>query len=163
MFNPQIRSQVWQGLLDSERYVRYYSALADKYRRRHFYTRYSALVSVLAEALAIPLGLNIYLVWAVGVGIIFLVIFDAVSDFAKKAAVLDWISAEASESNVRWHMLWLNIEAYKINEEEALSRQFDLLTRFNVVAGRLDVSIDDKINYQSEEIAFKVVESKYAS
>ena len=78
-------------------------------------------------------------------------------------ALLDWVSAEASNSNALWHMLWLEIEAYRIEEEEALSRQFELLNTFNVIVGRLDISIDDKVQLpQSEVIADKVAESKYA-
>lgn len=163
MFNPQIRHQVYNGLLDSERFVRYYSKLADKYRRFHLFTRFAILVSVLVEALTIPLGVNIYIVWAIGVLIICLVIFESVTDYAKKVALLDWVSSEASNSNAQWHMLWLEIEAYRIEEEEALSRQFELLNRFNVIVGRLDISIDDKVNSQSEVVADKVVASKYAS
>ena len=41
MFNPQIRLQVWHGLLDAERYVRYFSKLADRYRKRRYWLRFS--------------------------------------------------------------------------------------------------------------------------
>ena len=40
-----LRLAVWNGLLDAERYLRYYGALAERYRRQHQIPRYIMAVA----------------------------------------------------------------------------------------------------------------------
>ena len=170
MFNPQIRMQIWQGLLDAERYVRYYNRLADKYRIRRYILRFGTLLFALVEAMLVPISANTGLsnmyvflgAFAVGIVVVLLVIWDFVSDYGDVVAKLDWVHADASILYSQWHLLWLQIEAREIDEAEAMSRQQDLLARFDVIASRVHVSIDDDLNRQTQEEAFKVVEERYA-
>ena len=171
MVNPRIRSQVWQGLLDSELHLRYFGRLADSYRHRHRIIRFSVLSSVLVEALLIPLSVNFglpnttifWIAAAVGVLIISLVIWEAVSDYASKVAMLDWVSAESADLSTQWHMFWLDVESHNIDDEQARSRQYELLGKFDIIVGRLSISRNEKINLQSEETAFSVIENRYAN
>ena len=171
MFNPQIRMQIWQGLLDADRYVRYYSRLADKYRHRRYWLRFGTLVLALIEAMLVPYsagtGLdNAYAFWAaliVGVTVVCLVIWDFVSDYGDVVAKLDWVYADASILYSQWHLLWLQIESLEIDEAEAMALQRELLNRFDVIASRIHVSIDEKLNKETQEAAFKVVGERYAN
>ena len=173
MVTDQTRTAIWQDLWDAERYFRYYSSLSDSYRRRHRLTRFATLASVLVEATVsvsfVSTGVEgtwaaISLASIVGLGIVIavLVAWDAVSNYAEDAAALSWVSVDCASLNMLWAELWLDIESYAIDEEEARSRQRELLHKFNAVAARIDVNLDEKTNEASAEEAEKVLREKYA-
>ena len=156
------RQVIWQDLWDAERYVRYYGSLAGRYRWLHRIMRGLLLASVLIEAtLVLPLSNPI----ATGVGVIVivsLVVWEAISDYAKNAALLGSISADCVSLNRKWDELWLDIESYTITEGEARSRRRELHSEFDSVERRIEMSPDNKLAASSAEEAKKVVEKKYA-
>ena len=174
MVTDQTRNAIWQDLWDAERYFRYYSSLSDSHRRRHKLTRFATLASVLVEATAsvsyVSIGVQgvwttILLALIVGLGIVIaiLVAWDAVSNYAEDAAALSWVSVDCASLNMQWADLWLDIESYAVDEEEARSRQCELLHRFSTIASRIDVNLDEKTNEASAEEAEKVLRERYAS
>ena len=173
MVTDQTRNAIWQDLWDAERYSRYYSSLSDAYRRRHKITRFATLASVLVEATIsvsfVSIGVEgiwavMFLALIVGLGIVIavLVAWDAVSNYAEDAAALSWVSMDCSSLNTQWADLWLDIESYAIDEREARSRQRELLRRFNAIASRIDVDLDEEINEASAEDAVRVLKEQYA-
>lgn len=173
MVTDQTRNAIWQDIWDAERYSRHYGSLSDVYGHRHKMTRFAILASVLVEATIsvsfVTIGVEgiwtaIFLALIVGIGIVIavLVSWDAVSNYAEDAAALSWVSVDCAYLNVQWADLWLDIESYAIDEHEARSRQRELLHRFNVVASRIDVGLDEKINEASAEEAVRVLKEKYA-
>ena len=171
MFNAQIRSQIYFQIMESERFTRYYGELADKYRTRHIVMRFLILSSVLAEAVSVPalFGIGLSSAWigiiamAIAVVIVLFVAWESVSDYGTKVAKLDWVAAETYRLNSQWHILWTEIEAYRIEEDAALSKASELLDRFIFIAGRLDINTDTKISERSEKSGDLNVEGRYAS
>ena len=174
MVTDQTRTAIWQDLWDAERYSRYYSSLSDSYRRRHRLTRFATLASVLVEA-AVSVSyvsasvegtwaaILLAVIVALGIGIAVLVAWDAVSSYAEDAAALSWVSVDCALLNTQWADLWLDIESYAIDEQEARSRQRELLQKFNTIAARIDVDLDEKMNEASAEEAEKVLRERYAN
>ena len=131
----------------------------------------SILTLALVEAMLVPYSVNaglgnmvvFYIAMGVGILVVIAVIWDFVSDYGDIVAKLDWVCADTSILYSQWHLLWLQIETQEIDEEQAVSRQQELLSRFDVIASRLNISIDDKLNEEVVEEADIVVKERYAS
>ena len=96
MGSDQTRNTVWQNILDVARLVRYYETLADRHRFRHWMIRFLMLAAA-AGGVAALLELLPSIAQLVAGGLIaLLVVWDSISDYAKKAAVLHAISLECS-------------------------------------------------------------------
>lgn len=173
MVTDHTRNAIWQDLWDAERYYRYYSSLSDSYRRRHRLTRFATLASVLVEATLsvsyISTGVAgfwatviLSLIVALGIAIAILVAWDATSNYAGDAVALSWVSVDCMSLNAQWTDLWLDIESFEIDEGEARSRQRELIRKFNTIAARIDVDLDEKTNEVSAADAEKVLREKYA-
>ena len=173
MVTDQTRNAIWLGMRDAERYFRYYGSLSDSYRRRHKLTRFATLASVLVEAtISVSyIGTGVSGMWAtvflalivgLGIAITILVIWDATSNYAGDAVALSWVSVDCALLNAQWADLWLDIESFAIDEDEARSRQRELIRKFNTVAARIDVDLDEKTNEISASEASEVLREKYA-
>ena len=173
MVTDQTRNAIWQDLWDAERYYRYYGSLSDSYRRRHRLTRFATLASVLVEAtISVSyISTGVTGIWAtillaaiitLGIVIAILVAWDATSNYAGDAVALSWVSVDCASLNAQWADLWLDIESFSIDEDEARSRQRDLIRKFNTIASRIDVDLDEKTNQASAADAVKVLSEKYA-
>lgn len=168
--NPKVRNQVWQGLLDSEMQSYYFTELAGHYRKWRNRLRVIILASVIIEAsliYMIPSLLSgttgLMLIAVITVFIIVVVIFDSVNDFSAKVANLSWLCTEVADLNSRWHSLWIDIERYSIEEDDVLAKQKELLGRYNAIVGRVDISVDRKLNVEAEALAFNTVKERYAN
>ena len=102
------------------------------------------------------------LIVLLGVAIAILVAWDATSNYAEDAVALSWVSVDCASLNAEWSDLWLDIESFAIDEQEARSRQRELIRKFNTIAARIDVDLDDKTNEASAADAAKVLKRKYA-
>ena len=160
------RNTIWQDLWDAERYVRYYGALADSYRIRHRNMRFALLAALLIEATVFLPNISdpvfTFLTVAGGIAIAGLAAWDAISDYAKNSALLAVASEDCALVNTQWGELWLDIESYAIDESQARARRRELLDKVNAIAGRVDVSLDEKLNDSCEADAAKVLREKYA-
>ena len=107
-----LRLAVWNGLLDSERYVRYYGTLAERYRRQHQIPRY--IMAAAAVVGAIPIFFEEQFPLGVTAGamlfILAAVAWDLLSDHGRKAAILDAISVECGEYETQLRDLWISME-----------------------------------------------------
>ena len=173
MVTDQTRNAIWLGMRDAERRFRYYGSLSDSYRRRHKLTRFATLASVLVEAVIsvsyISTGVSgmwatVFLALIVGLGIVIviLVTWSVTSNYGGDAVALSWVSVDCTLLNAQWADLWLDIESFAIDEDEARLRQRELIRKFNTVAARIDVNWDEKTNKISALEAEEVLRKKYA-
>ena len=164
MASDQTRNDVWQELLDSDRLVRYYEALADHYQRKHLFTLLLLGVGA-ASAFAAFLDLFpgvVQLVASVLIGIVAVWMF--IADYAKKAAIAHDIGFQCRRLDVQWRDLWADVE--RIDEAEARQRLGDLSNQMNIATQRSgDAGIVDnrQLNEKSEALAFKTVQERYAA
>ena len=94
MTTDQTRNDAWYELLDIARLVRYYEALSDRYRRNHTIVRFLLLAAAASGIAAVVDLLPKTMQSVSGALVALLVMWDFVSDYAKKAAVLHAISVE---------------------------------------------------------------------
>ena len=131
------------------------------------YCEYTLLVSVIVEATVfipnMPDFLFIVLTAALGIVIVCLAAWDAVSDYGKNAAVLTLVTADCALLKNEWDELWMDIETFAVDEPQARDRRRGLERRLSVVGERTNVNLDESLNDSCEEEAFKVVEQRYAS
>ena len=168
MVTEQTRNAVWQELLDVARLVRYYEALSDRHRRNHIIVRFLLLVAAASGIAALLDQLPAIAQLIAGGLIAVLVVWDFVSDYAKKAAVLHVISLECSALEVEWRELWADINDNESNttDAEARGKNRKLALRISEVtgwAGHADIREDRKLNEKCEETAYRVVADWYAT
>ena len=163
MVSDQTRNDIWQELLDSDRLVRYYTAVANRYRRLHSYTlwllMFGAASSFAAVLAVLPNDVQLIANAVVGLAAAWVL----VADYAKKAAVAHTISFQCSRLDVQWQDLWREVE--HIEEEAARQRLVDLANQMNDVTSRSgDAGIVDnrRLNEKSEAVAFQTVNERYA-
>lgn len=166
--SEQTRNEVWQGFLDAVRLGRYYAALSDRHRRHHQLLRFALLV---AAAGVISTFLNLLpedFQWVAEIAsalIGVLVIWDLVSDDAKKAAILHSISIECGDLENRWRDLWAAVDQEDSGDVEIrneIRKLADRTLRVTARAGDSDIREDQRLNRKSAEIAYKVMTDRYA-
>lgn len=162
MVTDPTRNDVWQGLLDIARLVRYYEALSDRHRRNYFTIRLLLLIAATGGVAALlellPDGIQIL----AGALVAVLVALDFVTDYAKKAAVLHAISIECSALEIEWEDLWGNLE--NLGDTEARQNHAGLsrrLANITGAAGHADIREDRKLNEQCEAAAYRVIQNQY--
>ena len=166
-----LRLAVWNGLLDAERYVRYYGALAERYRRQHQIPRYIMAVAAVAGAVPIffqeqfPLGLT--------AGAILLILaavaWDLLSDHGRKAAILDAISVECGEYETQLRDLWVSLEqslaeGTPLDQAAIRTTLVEIETAIDRVTARASlaaVAIDPELNSKVMNEANEVLTARF--
>ena len=119
----QTRGAVWYTLCDLEWNVRYYTAMADLYRRRYLWLRFAILAGVFVAAAIFYVG-TIY-AWAFYIGafggltLAVLTIWDAVSDYARSAATLRITAFACDDLKTDTAELWRDVAACRISDLNA--------------------------------------------
>ena len=161
-----LRLAVWNGLLDAERYVRYYGALAERYRRQHQIPRY--IMAVAAVAGAIPIFFKEQFPLGVTAGAILLILaavaWDLLSDHGRKAAILDAISIECGEYETQLRDLWVSMEQ-RLAQGKSLDlasihadlsmieAAIDRVTARSSLAGvAIDTQLNEKVMSETNEV-----------
>ncbi len=163
MVSDQTRNEIWQELLDSDRLVRYYTAVANYYRRMHALTLLllaSGAVSSFAAVVDL-LPSSFQLIASALVSLVAVWVF--VADYAKKAAVAHMISFQCGRLDIKWRNLWADVE--HVEDGAARERLFALANEMNEVTSRSgDAGLVDnrRLNEKSETDAFKTVSERYA-
>lgn len=163
--SDQMRQAVWQNLLDVARHVRYYEVLSDRYRFKHSLIQFLLLASAFSGIAAL-LELLPEIVQLVAGGLIaFLVAWDFIAGYPRKAAVLHTINYECHALEIEWSELWSAINSTDISDSEAreLNRQLEEKS-LSVTgwAGQADIRVDQKLNEKCAEVAYKVIAEQYA-
>lgn len=166
MVSERTKNEVWRKLLDAARLARYYEALADRHRRNRTLTRLFLLaaaasgVAALLDVLPDPVRL------VAGGLIAFVVAWDFVADYAKKAAVLHAISLECSALEEEWRVLWFDANDDGADDSEVLRRNQELSRKIMAIAGwakHVDVREDRKLNEECEEAAYGITAERHAA
>ena len=165
-----MRHEIWQGLLDAARLVRYYEALYNRYQRWHQIVR----VVLLASATGV-IGLlagNLSDPWTyilqpiLGIAIVLVVIVDLVGRFAEKAAVLHTISVNCSRLDNEWHELWADCQAGEASMDDLAHRNAELSqkqTEVTSAAGDAHILDSRRLNERCWVEACRVEELRYAA
>ena len=165
MVSEQIRQAVWQDLLDVARLIRYYETLSSRYQFRHSIIQFLLLASAFSGIAAL-LELLPEIVQLVAVGLIaFLVAWDFVAGYPRKAAVLHTINYECHALEIEWSELWSAINSSEISDIEAREKNKRLKEKILSVTGwanQADIRIDQKLNEKCAKVAYTVIAEQYA-
>ena len=165
MVTEQTRNAVWQVLLDVARLVRYYEALSDRHRRNHLIVRFLLLAAATSSIAALLHLIPDIAQPVASSGVALLVVWDFVSDYAKKAAVLHTISLECNALEIEGRELWDDIEDYNVAADGARRKKQQLERKLLEVTGRAgqaDIRQDRKLNEKCEKDAYKITVERYA-
>lgn len=170
MVSAQTRNDVWQELLDVARLVLYYEALAHRHRRNHMIVRF-LLLAAAAGAIAalldlLPAAAQPVAQLVAGGLVALLVAWDFVSNYARKAAVLQAISLECSLLEVEWRELWADVNDGHVSDAEARDKNYRLARRISEVtgwAGQADIGEDSKLNEECAKVAYNAMADRYAA
>ena len=166
MIYEEIRNYVWQDYLDAARLVRYYQTLSSQYHRRHNLIRILVLLLAVSSAGVLFESFPVILGAIFGVTVAALVVCDFVLYYGRKAYVLSAIYAECSELESEWSDLWERANSGEFDGSEIRATNSDLSKRLNSVTSRAinaGIRVDDKINKECAESAYKIMEERYAS
>jgi len=162
--SEQTRNAVWGTLCDLEWNKRYYAAMADKYKRNHLTIRFSILSGIVAEGFILyfarehewvfALGLALALVLAVGT------VWDALSDYAQKAANLQTAEFMCDSVLQEVEDLWRTIAMGRIETEDAESALQAIKRRWTVSTERARVRMDQRINDKAYDEANEDIRSR---
>lgn len=162
----ETRNAVWGTLCDLEWNTRYYSAMADAYRRRHRLLRFTILAGVLLEAAtlyaATTQGWIFYIAAGGGVLLTALTIWDALSDYAENAAILRVTAFVCDDLNRETGELWRSIESGRIATPDAEIKLRSITDRWATATQRVMPGTNHRLNRQTSADANRDLASRYA-
>ena len=167
MINPQTRQQIWNEFFDIEGTCRYYEAVHSRNARCHFWVRLSTLLLVAGAITSIldamPWFNNIFGILAIAVAT-GLTIWDAVSNYQKKAAIAHIIHFQCSILRIELRDLWLSVDDKSADEtrmREELLRLSRLHKEVENWAGFSDIQVDSKLSKRTASDAKQVLTDRY--
>ena len=168
MDNSSIRNEVWQRLLETCQFARYYRRLSDRTRRYHTIIRLVLLtVAVAGAGTHVNSGLDPGANWPqllLAVIIIAAIVFEFVYDFGKKAQVLHVIALECNRMQNAYRRLWVELSqgngpALDIPQQiRALTDNFEQVSGW---AGLVGVSEEANLLEQCKEFAEAELKERY--
>ena len=162
----QTRGAVWGTLCDLEWNTRYYTAMAELYRRRHRWLRFAILAGVLIEA-AILYAATIH-GWVLYVGAVggallaVLTIWDAVSDYAENAAILRVTAFACDDLKRETESLWRNVESNRVSTQDAETILKSISDRWATATQRVQAETNARLNRQTSADANRDIANRYA-
>ena len=166
MVTQYTQNYVWQAYLDAARLVRYYEVLSSRYHRIHNWLRILLVLPALGSLGALIDSFPDILLSLFGLVIVALVIWELVSNFGNKAYVLTTIYTECRDLESEWGQLWEAASSGNLSDDDVRQLNFSLEKRINSVTARASsagIAVNDKLNKQCTEIAYNVMEQRYAS
>ena len=172
--DSRLRNDVWQQLLDSERMVRYYGELADRYRWRQMIPKgimgasaIGGTVGFAAKAIQIPSLSGEWILLPAVLLMVAAVVWDFMHNDGKKAAILYSVSVECGEYETDLLALWRSVENGTCGENDAVRiRLAEIETGMNRVtdrSGYADISVDERLNAKTTREAYEVVAARFAT
>jgi hypothetical protein len=163
MVTDQTRNELWNQLLDIDANCRYYEAVYSRTTTTHFVVRVLTLVflagSITAVLNLLPWGNDLAKALLV-VAVTALTVWDAVSNYPKKAAVAHLIHFQSVRVRSEMRDLWLSVEDGSADEDDIRRRLRELIRLANEIetwAGFSDITVNTKLNRKTTDEADKVV------
>ena len=165
MNGDEVRRSVWNGLLDAERQVRYYTKLFDKHNAWQ-----SRVDNALAISGSLAIASLIANFWDQAPAVLggvaaILSLYSRIAKHASKAARLDSIRSECAELQNQFEALWARIQSDLVEDEQALGQVYELLSSLRAAtdkAALIGISVDDRANNAAWEEAIQAKEGQYA-
>ena len=159
--SEEARAAVWNGLLDTARYHRYFDVLARRYGKREKLHRF-----VLAALGAGALGILAQFIpedaiAVVGAGIIAFTIWDLVDNPTRKAALANLARSRIVEFEAAQRSLWERMQQGEIDDVEALGTHHAVQRELQLALRDIDLATDEKTNIDSAKDVYEAEARRY--
>ncbi len=162
MVSNSVYCDVWDGLLEVARIIRYYSLRTKQYQMQRCLVRSGvAFAGVGATATALDFVPNDVMSF-IGIFIVALIIADLLIDPTKTVTQLKIVNFQLSKLEEQYRYLWERARTDLITDEEALREKQRILLEMNEISSFVDIQINDKINEIAQKEAFQTEENRYA-
>ncbi len=162
MASEHTRNAVWQDMIDINRLVRYYHALADRYQRKRNILRLVLFAAATGSVTAF-FELLPEIVYPISSGIIPLCIaLDFAQDYSTKTAVLRSVTHDCQSLEIEWQTLW-NRQA-QLNDNEIIQQNTQLSQRLNMIAEKTDsigIRENTALNEKCTDDAYQIMSDYY--
>ena len=150
-----MHEQIWVGITDTDRLIRYYAMLADKLRLRHQIL--SVLLAAIACGAAVPLLTKLpnWLAAAMFLLVALATLWLLKADYSAKATAATLFALHYGYLAVEWRQLW-----YGQPTQEQITA---LQQKYHQIAGGYDIPIDHKLNHKAMEAADAALPSEFQS
>lgn len=151
-----MREQVWMGILESDRLGRYYSAIADKARKKHQLLSVGITLAA-SSALAVFLTqLPEFFAGGFLVSVAFATVWTLYADYSGKAVMADVAANQYRDLSTEWRKLWYSEE---ITQEKI--QEFQRLD--NRIAEKYPLNEDDKLAQKAQEDAYGFIPQEFGA
>ena len=166
MISESTREEVRQHLIDSERLIRYYADLSDKYGKRANWIRGSLYFAAVAGMMSPYWAMTVSPFISIGVGGVLAIIItvDFVLEPGKKSVLLYGISIQCDRLNDEWQNLWIDIQKEGIDGEMMIRRIGQLAqleTSVTSGLGYAGIPQDLELNNKCHQEALEYMRSRY--
>ena len=150
-----LREQVWMGILNTDRVVRYYVHLSDKFQTRS--VRFKVAIAIATSGSAVSLLAQVPSNWVVVVLLLTTaaVIWASYADYSGKAAAASILGSQYRDLAVEWRQLWYGeITADKI---------MVLQSKYNKIASDYQISEDEELNEKAQSEVYSITPMEFGS
>ena len=147
--------QIWNGILDTDRMIRYYGMLSDKLRFRHQVA--SVVLAAIACGAAVPLLTQLpnYLAAVMFFLVAVATIWLLKADYSSKSTAASIFAAQYGYLAIEWRGLWFG---------QPSQQQIDALwEKYHRIAGGYDIPEDTKLNWKAMYESDLVLTSEFGS
>jgi len=162
MVSQAVYSDIWDGLLDVARIIRYFSLREKQFQRLSWGVRAVLALTGVGAAVTIFGFFPNELVSIVSCVIVAVVVFDLLIDPSKTVTQLKIVNMQLSKLEEQYRSLWEKAKADLITDAEAVNEKQRILLEMKEISSLVDIGIDEKINQIAQEEAFRTEENRYA-
>ena len=148
-----MREQVWNGILDTDRLHRYYSALGDKFKKRNRIIQAFILVASSGAAASLLASLHSYVAAGLFLVVAGATVWASLSDYSGKAAMAESIASQYADLRIEWDRLW-----YADITADAIAI---LQYKYNKIPSGVPLTEDDGLHQKAQEATYKAVPQEF--
>ena len=145
----QIKEQVWRGIYETERVMRYYQKLSDRMQILHDLLTW---LTVICAAMAIiPLVINLPTLISVGFfgAVAVSTLWSIHAKYASKATATRFFAERYGDLAIQWRELW-----YGETDQSAISA---LWRQYDTIPNGYEIGVNEGLNDKAQREAYKVI------
>ncbi len=150
-----LKEQVWIGLTDTDRLIRYYGILSGKLRRKHTFLTWVTILSAAMAIIPLAIELSVLISIAFFGMVVISTLWSIHADYSSKATAANLFSEQYGYLATAWRQLWYgNVTS---NDVTRLRQTYD-----KIPTG-YEMAIDEGANEKAQKEAYKVIADEFRS
>ena len=161
------RKTVWNTLCDLEWYIRYFSSMSDRRKRRYRFIRFGLVLGVFVDGALFYVGTEISWVFALGVAFGFalaaITIWDALNNDAADASASRMVAAVCSQLKRETEALWRQIESDAVDQDHTEVVLMSIQNQSAAITQLADLETNSELNQETQRSANREIDQLYGS